>query len=244
MYESTASIYYYAAKENQLQYSTTLFHLFLKFPYQLAIIFNKGCKIVARQVIIVQTEQDIAEINALLTEYFTAEEFEYKNYRGEVTLVREDRFGRRFFMVNHKPGTLKIEVWIKNGKGELALDNKLYGAKPKRGLHMDVNNLMQLFSSQQCSSFNSDTVEGSLLNDGYQIQTYKLLNSNFKQYPILSLGIGIVCFAVPLPENLIIVASAVAFYCGMKGVRSSMKWASFLGISLSIVNLVMSISVY
>lgn len=50
----------------------------------------------ARQVIIVQTEQDIADINALLTEHFTSEEFEYRNYRGEVTLAREDLFG--FFL--------------------------------------------------------------------------------------------------------------------------------------------------
>ncbi len=197
----------------------------------------------ARQIIIVQTEQDIAEMNALLMEHFTAEGFEYRNYRGEVTLAREDRYGRRFFKVYHKPGSLKIEVWIKNGKGELALDHKLYGAKPKVGLHKDVEKLLQLFSGRPCSSFNSDTMEGSLINDGYQVQPYEL-NSDFKQFSILSLGMGIVCFVAPLPFILIVAASVGALVYGIKGFRSSMKWASYLGIPLSVVNLVMSITEY
>lgn len=197
----------------------------------------------ARQIILVQTEQDIAEINGILMEHFTAEGFECRNYRGEVTLAREDRFGRRFFKVYYKPGTLKIEVWIKNGKGELALDNKLYGAKPKVGLRRDVENLLQLFSGRPCSSFHSDTVEDSLIDGGYQVQTYEL-NSDFKQYSILSLGMGIVCFVAPLSMILILAASVGALYYGIKGIRSSLKWVSYLGIPLSVVNLVMSITEY
>lgn len=197
----------------------------------------------ARQVILVPTEQSISEINTLLEEHFAQDGFACRNYRGELTLSREDKFGRRFFKVYHKPGTLKIEAWIKNGNGELALDNKLYGTRPKKGLQRDVNNLMQLFSDRQCSTFHSDTVEGSLMNDEYQVQSY-VLNSDFKQYSILSLGMGIVSLVAPIPYILVWAVAVGAFCYGIRGIRSSMKWASFLGIPLSIVSLVLSITEY
>lgn len=190
-----------------------------------------------RQITIVNTNLDLPELNQLILKHFEENGYEYKKYRGELTLSREDRFGRRFFQVFYKPGEIKLVSWLKNGKNELALDDKLFGARAKRGLHRDVDNFMLLFKDSECSTYSSDTKEDSLDNHDYQLQTYTL-KSDFKQFSYLSFVCGLCCLLLPLPLIVIIIGSIGGIFYGFKGINSSAKWASFIGIAASILAII------
>jgi hypothetical protein len=192
----------------------------------------------ARQIVKINTNQSAEEIHSILQKHFEEKGYELKKYQGILTLCRESHYGRSFFAIYFKTGVLKVEGWIPSGKKELALDNSIYGALPKKGLSNNLDEIIKLFDGCPYENYNSDTVSDSLNNNDYVSQDFVGLKSNFKQFAFLSLVLGVLCFIIPLPVILLIIGAIGGIYYGIKGLNSTVKWASIIGLILSVLDII------
>jgi hypothetical protein len=192
----------------------------------------------ARQIAKINTNQSVEEVHSILQKHFEEKGYELRKYQGVPTLCRESHYGRSFFAVYYKTGILKIEGWIPSGKKELALDENIYGALPKKGLKNNLDEIIKLFDGCPYENYNSDTVSDSLNNNDYILQNFNGLKSDFKQFAFLSLGLGILCFVIPLPIIIIIIGAIGGIYYGLKGLNSTVKWAAIIGLILSAVDII------
>jgi hypothetical protein len=101
-----------------------------------------------------------------------------------------------------------------------------------------------LFDGCPYENYNSDTVIDSLNNSEYVSQDFAGLKSNFKQFAFLSLGLGVLCFVLPLPVILLIIGAIGGIYYGLKGLNSTVRWAAIIGLIASVLDILVLIMTF
>lgn len=189
----------------------------------------------ARQIVTIHTEQRLEDMHQKLKKHLEQNGFRYKTIRGKEMLCRESLYATRYYEIFYRNGCLQIEGFLLHGNQEFAAGR---GGLVRKQLKKELQAMGALFpqASVSCYSTNSSAAE---INDGngeFFPQQF-VLRSNLKHLSMVSLAIGIFCILIPLPAVLMGACIILSIAYGVKGLPSTTKWISVIGLILAALNL-------
>ena len=215
----------------------------------------------ARFRIEIQLNKPTEFINYMANDFFTKEDFHFKEIKGEGLWQHGtgSLSAPQFVKYTYQDGRLMLEAWLKYAwlpgvySGEMGLTG-FVGALPKSALKAKVDKLIYLFKqplpsdSEQYETNNIDVPQvgsNNISNSGQQMnnsgQPIPVYTHDTSSKAIISLVLGIISFMGILLPIAGVVAGGLGIANGKKGLTSKSKGLATAGMVISIIGLGLSI---